>query len=237
MLKIAVCDDEELSASIIEEYIHEYQFELYQIDVFNSSSTLIQAIKNSSQYTIYFLDIEIDKVSGIDVAKVIREYDVSAFIVFVTSFKEYMGEVFQVHTFDYILKPVSKEKIHELLDKVSYISNTNKKQFVYSINNIKHYVSFGEIIYFEKLKRQTIIHTQAGKTIFYMNTNQILDQIDDHFTQIHTSYIINSRFIIEINKAKVILDCGLERTIELPISRKYKVSAYNEIIESFKKVT
>lgn len=236
MLKVAICDDIPLVTTIIEQYIHEYHLGSYQIDIYNSSESLIKVIKTKQKYTLFFLDIEIDGCSGVDIARHIREYDTNAFIIFITSFKEYMSEVFQVHTFDYLLKPVEKQRIFQILEKVSQLTNYNKKQFVYSKNYVEHYTPFGEILFFEKRKRQTLIHTKNEQDSFYMTTNQILEQLDDQFTQIHTSYIININAVSEISKNKVLVKSETGAFIDLPISRKYRESAYNKIIDSFKKM-
>jgi DNA-binding LytR/AlgR family response regulator len=237
MLKIAICDDIPIVTSVLEQYIHEYKAECYRIEVFNTSQSLIATIESNEQFTIFFLDIEIDGNSGIDIAKIIRKYDMNAFIVFITSHKEYMEEVFQVHTFDYLLKPIKKSRIFEILDKVSNISNINKKQFKFAKNNADHYLPFGEIIFFEKQGRRTILHTKHGEFSFYMKTAEVLKQLDDQFAQIHTSYIINIKAISDINKSRVLLkDKNGDSSIELPISRKYKISVNNKILASFKRI-
>ena len=55
-------------------------------------------------------------MSGIDLAK-IRERDILSPIV-LTSYKEYMEEVFQVQTFDYLLKPPTEDRLHQVLEKL-----------------------------------------------------------------------------------------------------------------------
>ncbi|WP_447353077.1 hypothetical protein [Enterococcus faecalis] len=51
-------------------------------------------------------------------AKKIRERDILSPIVFLTSYKEYMEEVFQVQTFDYLLKPPTEDRLHQVLEKL-----------------------------------------------------------------------------------------------------------------------
>lgn len=235
-MKVAICDDVPIISLVIEQYIREYQVESYQVEVFNTSKSLIDTLEAREHFTIFFLDIEIDMKNGIDIAKVIRKYDTSAFIIFITSFKEYMCEVFQVHTFDYLLKPVKKSQIFGIMDKITNILNLNKKQFLYSKNNIDHYISFGEIIYFEKQGRRTVIYTTSGETSFYMSTTEVLEQLDDQFAQIHTSFIINIKAVKDIGNSKVVLKVDNGSNIELPISRKYKESSHNQILDSFKRI-
>lgn len=238
MYKIAICDDFVEITSQIESLIQEFSQNTFQVDIYNSSETLTnRIIQNKNEYSIYFLDIEVDGKNGIEIARIIRKYDVNAFIVFITSYDEYMSEVFEVQTFDYVLKPISKRRIFDLMEKISYIANFSSKRFFYSVNNVTHYVSYGEIMYFEKQKRQTILYSKSGDTkIFYMNTTQVLDQLSEYFVQIHTSFIININSVKQISKTRVILMGDLNQLVELPLSRKYRDSAYKKIVSTFERM-
>lgn len=79
------------------------------------------------------------------------------------------------------------------------------------------------------LHSQTMLHHVSGMSkVFYMNTDQILEQLDACFTQIHTSFIININFVRQASRTKVILNN--HRGIELPISRKYRENVSNKFI-------
>ena len=123
MNKIVICDDSIEITSQIENLIHEFSKNTFQVDIYNSSESLMnKIIQNENEYSIYFLDIEIDERSGIEIAHNIRKHDVNAFIVFITSYDEYMGDVFEVQTFDYVLKPITKKRIFHLMEKISLFS-------------------------------------------------------------------------------------------------------------------
>ena len=87
-------------------------------------------------------------MSGIDLAK-IRERDILSPIV-LTSYKEYMEEVFQVQTFDYLLKPPTEDRLHQVLEKLR--QQLEKNYFVFSSNKVTYKIPTKDIIYFEKIK-------------------------------------------------------------------------------------
>ena len=92
-------------------------------------------------------------------------------------------------------------------------------------------------MYFEKRKRQTILYSKTGDAkIFYMTTNQVLEQLSEHFVQIHTSFIINISSVKQISKTKVTLMDYSKQIVELPLSRKYRDSAYKKIVETFERM-
>ncbi|MBO0482202.1 LytR/AlgR family response regulator transcription factor [Candidatus Enterococcus courvalinii] len=238
MIKIAICDDSNEISSQIENLVHRYSQNIFQIDIYNTSQSIGKKInEGKNEYAIYFLDVEIDEKNGIEIAHMIRKRDINAFIIFITSYKEYMSDVFEVQTFDYILKPITENRLFKLLDKISFLGNFENNKFVYSVNNIKHFVSYGEILYFEKQKRQTILFNKLGREeVFYMNTDGILAQLNESFVQIHTSYIINIYAVKEIGKTKVILSDDSNGEIELPLSRKYRELAYQRILDTFERM-
>ena len=87
-------------------------------------------------------------MSGIDLAK-IRERDILSPIV-LTSYKEYMEEVSQVQTFDYLLKPPTEDRLHQVLEKLR--QQLEKNYFVFSSNKVTYKIPTKDIIYFEKIK-------------------------------------------------------------------------------------
>ena len=88
-------------------------------------------------------------MSGIDLAK-IRERDILSPIV-LTSYKEYMEEVFQVQTFDYLLKPPTEDRLHQVLEKLRQ-QLEKRNYFVFSSNKVTYKIPTKDIIYFEKIK-------------------------------------------------------------------------------------
>lgn len=72
MLRIAICDDNNLVCSQIEEYILEYQrlsFRKFDVNIFYTGEDLINFIKNDNSFDLIFLDIELGTITGIEVGK------------------------------------------------------------------------------------------------------------------------------------------------------------------------
>ena len=88
-------------------------------------------------------------MSGIDLAK-IRERDILSPIVF-DELQKYMEEVFQVQTFDYLLKPPTEDRLHQVLEKLRQ-QLEKKNYFVFSSNKVTYKIPTKDIIYFEKIK-------------------------------------------------------------------------------------
>lgn len=233
-LKIAICDDIPIVTSSIENYLLEYTSDSFTIDcdIFNQSERLINNL-NNSHYDIYILDVEIPTINGLQLAKLIRSTDVHAFIIFCTYYTQYMKDVFEVNTFDYLIKPVTKEKLFKTIDRITDLLDSEEEEFYYKKRNEVVLVPFKNIIYFEKKGRYVLIHTENGADEFIMSTNDLLKKLNDSFVQIHTSFIINLKSLIRLSGENVILKFSnheLQNHQILPISRKFRSYARTEIL-------
>lgn len=121
MLQIAVCDDEISQLSQIMQYINQYRTSRNlncEYAVFTNGFELISAIEKGKKFDVYCLDIIMPGFTGIDVAKEIRAHDKNSMILFFTSSSEFALESYSVKAIDYILKPVTKEKLFSAFDEM-----------------------------------------------------------------------------------------------------------------------
>lgn len=228
MIKVAICDDMPKMTTAIEQSLLNFDADLFDIAIFFDPSKLIATIKEN-HYDLFILDIEMPTHSGIELATEIRKIDLSVPIIFLTSFSEYMEEVFKVQTFDYILKPITDEKIFPVLKKVIRYLDIADNDFSFTYNRVVYNLKFSDIIYFEKQKRSVIIHTKHSIYQLNISTPDLLAKLNNDFVQVHTSYIVNTRFIKEIGNSYLILKEDSSST-EIPISRKFKNTARDEIL-------
>ncbi len=90
-----------------------------QVDVFFKPKTLLKTMSNSrTGYQIIFLDIEMQEMNGIEVARRLRELEKDFLLVFITGYDNYMLESFEVLPFRYVLKPIDSEKLEPILQQI-----------------------------------------------------------------------------------------------------------------------
>ena len=116
-MRIAVCDDDRAIREEISRLIKKQAPEA-DIVAYQSGKEMINAGEN---FDISFLDIEMGKVSGMDIARHIREQEESgrqrSIIIFVTGYREYMEAAFDVNAFHYLIKPIDIEKFSEVFSR------------------------------------------------------------------------------------------------------------------------
>lgn len=121
MLNIALCDDMPVLRELLEMFIREYETEnkvKFQIYQFDSGEGLLEKYeKGHIHFDILFLDNYMKKLTGVKTALLIREYDKSCQIVFVTS-SDLQQEFMAAAPLAILRKPITKEVICKVLDKV-----------------------------------------------------------------------------------------------------------------------
>ena len=221
MINIAICDDEELfikkEKDIISKYVQAKGYE-YQIDVYLSGKKFLESEK-SNQYDIVFLDISMGEIDGIETAKCIRSFNNKVYLVFVTAFIIYSTEGYKVDASRYILK---NDKMFETAIEESLCSIISKleiadQKYIFSFIEGKIEVNLSDIVYIESNLHKLIFHMNTSKKTQY-TIYEKLDAIDAEigqagFCRIHKSYLVNMKYIDDIERYKISLNDGTTLSI------------------------
>lgn len=221
MLKIALCDDEEIQArqiiKVIRKCGHQQEIE-YQVDYFKSGTELLK--QNIDEYELIILDIQIDEMTGIEIAGIIRETNQKIKIMFITAHQQYWPEGYKVLASRYLLKPISDQRLcNELMDIFEEI---RKSKLVIMATKDKSVakVMISDIKYLEISGRKVLIHTQDDS---YCSNNSLAYWYRKlkvhHFAYTHSSYLVNMKYVKLVERDKVTLITGDEVYMSL---RKYK---------------
>jgi DNA-binding LytR/AlgR family response regulator len=213
MIHIAVCDDniDELSNTI--QLINEYRTSRNlncEYGVFLNGFELISAAEKGKHFDIYCLDIIMPGFNGIDAAKEIRAHDKNALILFFTSSSEYALDSYSVKAANYILKPITKEKLFsafdEMLEKIK-IEEKDAAVIVKSTEGIQK-ILVSNLVFAEVFGRNVLYHLRSGKVIectepFAAVCGKLMKY--GCFIQPHRSYIVNMQYVDTIDNHQVTL--------------------------------
>lgn len=224
MIQIAICDNEKNIRTYLKTLIQEQNMEC-EIKEYTSGEELLTAQTNCD---LLLLDIDLQSaISGMSLAKIIRsrEQKKQPIIIFVTGYKEYVFDAFDVGAFHYLIKPVSKEKFGEVFGKaVQQINSEIKKQkrtLTIQYANTNKVISLEDILYIESQNHKVILHTKSGTLEYYARIGDLETELKHQFFRIHKGYLINLSFIDQYNKTEV----TLVNQEKLPLS-KYKYSDF-----------
>ena len=213
MLHMAVCDDniDELSnmTQLINLYIVSKNISC-EYTAFSNGFELISALEKGKSFDIYCLDIIMPGLTGIDVAKELRSYDKIAPIIFFTSSPEFALDSYLVKAVNYVLKPVSKEKLFftfdDVLDHIN-IKNEEDMIIVKSNEGIQK-ILISSLVFAEVIGRNVLYHLSSGKIIECTESfSAACDKLMGFscFMKTHRSYIVNMQHVDIIENNKVIL--------------------------------
>lgn len=194
-MRIAVCDDDR---AIREELFRLIQKQVSEADImeYQSGEELINARGN---FDIYFLDIEMGEVSGMDIARRIREQEDNgrqrSIIIFVTGYREYMEAAFDVNAFHYLIKPIDTEKFSEVFRRAwkeaAVFYEQEKKYIIVKSSGTQQKILLKNIYYIESGNKKVIFHTTNGTLEVYGKMEELEKGLGNTFYRCHGCYLVN----------------------------------------------
>lgn len=229
MLQIAVCEDEKAMGSYLKQLIEKRlagQTE-YRVEVFEAGQELLECGRN---YDIFFLDIGLKDMSGIDMARKLRETS-GAVIIFVTALKEYVFDAFDVQAFQYLLKPVNEEKFFRVLDEAvaGCLSAKGTEPLVIRIKGTYRSIPRENIVYAENDARKVVLHLKEEQISYYAKMSELEKILGGQFFRCHRGYLVNLNEVKSYDTGSIWLKNG---EAILMAKQKYSnfVSAYMEFL-------
>ena len=220
MLKIAVCDDSRELLEKVEKDLLEYEsarITPVTVHTYSNAMELLDGLKKTD-YDILILDIIMPGFTGMQAAHEIRKFNEEIKIIFLTSSKEFAIESYSVGAYYYLLKPVLKEKLFSVLDKVvSEITSKQESCVIYTHMGIVN-IPFAKIECLEVYNKHLVFHLSDGSTketrgAFTDYENVFLERKE--FLKIHRSYILNMDYIHSIEAGEIATYSGKK----FPVSR------------------
>lgn len=221
MIKIAICDDEEIITGQIDNIIHDIcnrEGIPFDTDVFFGGDGLEKEINNGTKYDLIYLDIQMNNGDGITAAKNIRKIDKDVLLIFVSGYDNYMLELFRLDVFAFIKKPIEHEKFEKIFWDANQKICNQRVYFSFHYKNEEYKIPCNDILYFESNARKIIVHIRDGSI---ENFNGKLSEVETWlkegkipFLRIHQSYLVNYYHIRSRSKKTVTL---INRK-QLPIS-------------------
>lgn len=225
MIQIAICDDDMTTTSQIEEYIRQIEIEQHiqvQYRIFFDGKSFMQSVESGEVYDLIYLDVEMPLMKGLDVAKKLREMEISSLIIYISNYETYCESMIETEPFRFLRKPINDVNLFRKYFMSAYKKLENRNEYyTYSYKKIHHKININDIMYFESNNRKICIHTNGNQenNTFYGQLDKVEKELESKlctFIRIHQSYLVNSTYINTVQHDAVIL----ENKDELPISEK-----------------
>lgn len=202
-ISVIVVDDERLSREELIYLLNQHE----SIEVVGEAESGDLAVMKSIQLQpdVLFLDIDMPKMDGMEVAKSIQELKNPPHIVFATAYPDYAVEAFRHEALDYLLKPFDEEQLSETIERIQSRFNQTSVETMSTSNPSKlpiegedgiAYLSPDEILYVGREKRATKIVTKARAYETKLPLKEVEERLQAFsFFRIHKSYLVNLNYI------------------------------------------
>ena len=228
MIKIVICEDEEIYAKHIGKIV-EQTVENAEITYYGDGEKLCDDA--AEKFDIYLLDIEMPNSNGIETARKIRGQYKKAIIIFLTNYEKYVYDGYEVNALRYIPKKFADEKLRPALEcAVDEYKRNSGIIFVVGEEGRHRRVEINSIISVEKELRNVVYYTEENDVIRTKDTlknayNNL--SAKGNFVVVNRAVIINTDHIYDMDKTKITMDDGRE----FYISREKTKAVRQKILE------
>lgn len=227
-IRCLIVDDEPLAVRLISSYIQQVP----GLEIAAACNNAIDAFKilGEQKIDLMFLDIKMPKLIGTDF---LRSISNPPKVIFITAYRDYALDGYELDIVDYLLKPVSFTRFMKAVSKATKLisldnnfssknteSNNNEDSFLYfKINKEMQKVLLHEILFIESSKEYVKLHLENGKPILVKQSISSLQKLlsPHRFLRVHRSYIVTIEKISSYNSTYITID-----NQKIPIGRLYK---------------
>ncbi len=220
-MKVALCDDDlkildDLSPKITAAFENiKCGIDLYKTD---NPLELINHL-NSMPVDVLFLDIDMPKITGMDIAQNLLNSNIQTLLVFVTSHDALVYKSFKYHPFGFIRKAYFEQEISSIVSSAVDEIKKNNDTFSFKTNDGFYIIKLTDILYFESESNYINVHT-AGQIHKFRGTLSSIEKelLPKGFIRTHKGFLVNQKHIYSIKSDDIVLS---DREV-LPIGRTNK---------------
>lgn len=239
-----IADDEQHLANYLHERLTALWPELAIVGIARNGLEAMRLVDDESP-SIVFLDIRMPGLTGLEVAS---RLDAKTHVVFVTAYDQYAVEAFDRQAADYLLKPVTDERLVRAIERLKSklakaevpgdvagilkqlatalpgAKSARLRWIRASVGDTVRQIPVEDVYYLQAQDKYVSVYTRDGESLIRTPLSELLEQLDpDTFWQIHRSSIVNVNYVAASRRdvmGKTVVKLRDGKT-ELPVSRAY----------------
>ena len=231
-MRIAIVDDLAAERALLKDRLEQQLHRRnVQADIleYESGETFLEAARKAP-FTVAFLDIYMDDINGIEIARNFRKFNKDCILIFTTTSRDHALEGFQVRAMHYLVKPYSEEDLISLFDEILSRIPAPEKILELKINGSDLQVPFKTIIHAEHFSHMIRIFTTTGKELvirqsFGTFTAPLIE--DSRFFICNRGTIINMEHAVDFDGTMFLMNNGNK----IGVSRELSKSARQHFMD------
>jgi two-component system, LytTR family, response regulator len=214
MIKAIIIEDEQPARELVKNYLKAYP-DIELLGEFSDGFSGIKAI-NELHPELVFLDIQMPKITGFEMLEIL---DAIPEIIFTTAYDQYAIKAFEMNAVDYLLKPFSKERFAQAIEK-AVDRHAKKQTSAENIRELKKHIQSSvdklervvvktgskikvipveDIVWLESQDDYVMIYTSSGKFLKQETMKHFEEHLDpSNFIRVHRSYIVRLDAIVQL---------------------------------------
>ena len=210
-MRIAICEDNREHTEILEDMAKRWAKKTGEpmvVGCYQSAEQFLFCVKDELHYDLAFLDIQMSKIDGLQLARMIRKEDKLIFFVFTTALKKYAPKGYEVSAFRYLIKPLQESEVFQVLTEASRMIGERKREtIIVTRGDESRRVFKDEIYYIEVDNHHIILHLKEETIRFKAKLKEFETQFrEPQFCKCHRSYIVNLKYTGKISREGVEVD-------------------------------
>jgi len=248
-MRIAICDDEYAQRQFLQELVCSWAqcdeqsgrsnaappipiSNSISIRTFDSAEAFLFAFAEDQSFDILLLDIQMQAMDGVALAKEIRKENDILQIIFITGYPDYIAEGYDVSALHYLMKPVDEQKLFAVLDRaaarVKAFGSSSRRTILFPKGGGSVRIPAADIHYAEAFSHYVTLYTRDGQQDFNMRLSDMEQLLGEGFFRCHRSYIVAMKHVRRVTRNAMVLDCGKE----IPLSRRMYDAANQAFISN-----
>lgn len=234
-MKILIADDEIAARNRLKTMLEDIYPKAEIIFAENGSEAF--SLIEEQKPEVAFLDIEMPKLSGIELAYSLGPLRPK--IIFVTAYSEYAAKAFELNALDYIIKPFDEQRLKQALEKILKsppkelpTERIKRNRICFKVFGNNMILNYKDIYFISSTKNYSVVHIKDKELSVRSTLEEIAKQLpQDVFLRVHRSYIVNLDYVVEYKvnpNGQYHLKLKNYEDLSIPVGRQ-KVSKLEEI--------
>ncbi len=217
MIHIAICDDEKYMSDHIKTMSSDFFRKKNREVNLRTFSGGKELLEYDGPIDILFLDIQMEDIDGMKVARKLRADKFQGYLIFVTVLKEMVFQSFEVHAYDYLVKPMEEKQFEKTMERLyASMQNASEDSLLVQKGYEGRIIRKDEIVFCEIINRKIYLNLTSSEVIdYYERIEHLETKLDNHFFRCHRSYLINLKHLKGYKNGIASMDNGKE----IPVSR------------------
>ncbi len=209
-MKILICDDDETYLELLKQHVLEYMKKrCMECDI--TAQIDSSAIMNSADcFDLAFLDIQMNGIDGISLAKELKSRNSKCALFFITNFNEYQDDAMDLQAFRFFEKPFDAQRLYAGLDKaMEYIDGAYVDTYL-SANGVQQRILVDDILYVTRNNRKVVLITQSREYYTKETFDEWCDKLPSlFFYPVHKSFLVNLHYVEKYAYTELYLTDGI----------------------------